>query len=160
MFLPEHHPNNLVIHVPVITSDNHLLLTQKPPDADYYPNSIAASIEEQMHGQRDNSPFDTLERAINKVGGEELKLTLNVGQSRLTAMFVEPDVNAFGLLMVAKVEETSDQIDASSLGADRAEFDQRYKVCSWLPRSFRFTIQRVPSSLITSVPFPILIQLF
>lgn len=128
VFEPTAHPNNLVIHVAVITSDNYLLLTQKPPDADYYPGTIAASIEEQMHGQRDNSPFDTLERAINKVGGEELKLTLIPNESRLAAMILEPDVNALGFVMVAKVEESSDQIDARVLGADRAEFDPRYKV--------------------------------
>ncbi|MBI2020059.1 hypothetical protein HYS94_01430 [Candidatus Daviesbacteria bacterium] len=120
------YPNNLVIHVAITTSDGKLIVTQKPPDADYYPNGFATTIEEQMHGVRDESPFDTLRRSVNKVGGEELKLTLIPEHSRIAAMILEPDVSAIGFIMTARVAESSEEINAGSLGADRAEFDPSY----------------------------------
>ncbi len=126
IFPPENHPNNIVVQAAVITADNQVILTKKPKDADYYPDCVSASIEEQMHGQRDNSPFDTLERSIGKIGGEELKLTLIPSKSRLAAMVLEIDCNAIALIMTARVEETSDQIDATNFGPDRAEFDPTY----------------------------------
>ncbi|MBI2017740.1 hypothetical protein HYS92_01685 [Candidatus Daviesbacteria bacterium] len=120
------YPNNMVIHVAITTSDNKLIVTQKPPDADYYPNGYATTIEEQIHGVRDKSPFDTLRRSVNKVGGEELKLTLMPEHSRIAAMILEPDVSALGFIMTARVTESSGEINAGSLGADRAEFDPSY----------------------------------
>lgn len=131
------HPNNMVVHAVVETSDGRILVTQKPPDADYDPNALAVSIEEQMHGKRDNSPFDTVERAIGKIGGEELKLTPIPEETRLAAMILETRVNAVGFIMRVKVEESADQINADSFGPDRAEFDPTYlRTISLDPKEF------------------------
>lgn len=128
IFLPENHPNNLVVQVSITTADNYLLTTRQPDDADYYPGAINATIAEQMHGQRDTSPSNSLERAVNKVGGEELKLTLIPEETRLAAMVVELDCNAVAMIMTARCAESSDQIDASVLGIDKDEFDQKYRI--------------------------------
>ena len=128
VFLPENHANNLVVQVTITTADNYLLTTKQPDDADYYPGAINATIAEQMHGQRDTSPFDTVERAVSKVGGEELKLTLIPEETRLAAMAVELDCNAVAMMMTARCAERSDQIDASVLGIDKDEFDQKYRI--------------------------------
>lgn len=71
-----------------------------------------------MHGQRDSSPFDTVERAVNKVGEE----------TRLAAMAVEVDCNAVAMIMTARCVEKSDQIDASAFRIDKDEFDQKYRI--------------------------------
>lgn len=125
------HPNFVVIHAVVVTSDGHLILTKRVSKSDFHGDAISASVEEQMNGELDNSPFDTFYRSVDLSpkmklsgrGGEELRLHIKSDRVGLSAVILEPDVNGMGLIIMGESEEASEKIDARILGWDRAEFD-------------------------------------
>ncbi|MBI3485894.1 hypothetical protein HY025_03010, partial [Candidatus Daviesbacteria bacterium] len=121
------HPNNAVVQGIVITQDNHLVLTTKATSADYHAGSISPSFEEQLNGQKDNSPFDTYLRAVSSSPklrrGEELKLNVDADSIRLMGLALEPEFNAAGFIMLGKCQQNSSEIDQSVFGIDQAEFD-------------------------------------
>lgn len=122
------HPNNTVIHGIIVTSDNELVLTTRAVSADYYAGAVSASFEEQMHGERDNSPHDTFLRAVAtspklKLRGEELRLHIPSESVRLAAIGLEPDINAVVFIMLGRCDEQSSEIDVTKFGTDRAEFN-------------------------------------
>lgn len=125
------HPNFVVIHAVVVTSDGHLILTKRVSKSDFHGDAISASVEEQMNGKLDNSPLDTFYRSVDSSpkmklsgrGGEELRLHIKPDRVGLAAVILEPDVNGTGLIIIGQSEEASEEIDARILGRDRAEFD-------------------------------------
>lgn len=125
------HPNFVVIHAVVVTSDGHLILTKRVSKSDFHGDAISASVEEQMNGKLDNSPSDTFNRSVSLSpkmklsgrSGEELRLHIKSDPVGLAAVILEPDVNGTGLIMIGESEETSEEIDARILGRDKAEFD-------------------------------------
>ncbi|MBI2085926.1 hypothetical protein HYT74_01135 [Candidatus Daviesbacteria bacterium] len=125
------HPNFVVVHAVVVTSDGHLILTKRVSKSDFHGDAISASIEEQMNGRLDNSPYDTFYRSVDSSpkmklsgrGGEELRLHIKADRIGLAGVILEPDVNGTGLIIIGESGETSEEIDARILGRDKAEFD-------------------------------------
>lgn len=125
------HPNWAIVHGVVITADNHLILTRRARGSDFHSEAVSVSMEEQMNGEEDNSPFDTFKSAVDinpkmemkTRGGAELRLRIQPKSLGLASMILEPDVNGSGFIILGRCEESSEDIDAKILGRDRAEFD-------------------------------------
>lgn len=121
-------PNNVVTHGILITKDNHVILTTRALQTDYYQGTVSPSFEEQMDRVKDNDPIETFLRAVSyspklKLRGEELRLTVQADKVRLVSIVQEPAFNAVGFVVIGQCEEESGEIDETRLGVDRAEFD-------------------------------------
>ncbi len=121
-------PNNACIQGILITRDNHIILTTRALQADYYQGTVSPSFEEQMDRAKDADPIATFLRAVSyspklKLRGEELRLTVQEDKVRLISIVQEPAFNAVGFVVIGQCEEEAAEIDETRLGVDRAEFD-------------------------------------
>lgn len=120
------YPHSLCLHLIVVTSDDHILITRRAPDVEYYPNTWSSSIEENMSPIRDLAPGQspTLLTLCQKALFEELGLgpdAYNPANLRLLSVFLESDILNVSLCAIATLSITCQDLRKLLRGMPRID---------------------------------------
>lgn len=124
-------PNHLVLHLALLSSDKHLILTTRGRGVAFEQGTISASVEQHIHPSFPEPLLDTINSTVStKLKDEaELNLTLKPETLRVGAILIEPNVNNTGIVVVGQCEEDSSQVGPELIGSGRrAEFASDHPV--------------------------------
>lgn len=144
------HLNHLVLHLALITSNNHLILTTRNQQGLAFEQGMMSDTVEQHFDPRFDMPLETtIESTVNKVSEQaELNLNPRAETIKVGSLFIEPNVNNTGLGVVAFCRESSEDLQrlgVQIIGTDRtAEFDMEKGIRTipldkpeiWVPRFY------------------------
>jgi pyrimidine deaminase RibD-like protein len=119
--------HSLCMHVIIVTSDKKVLLTQRSPKVDYYPETWSASIEEQFSAHDLTGPR---ERAISHWASrslkEELGLTIRAYHEdnfRILSVFLEGGILNCSVCGYVELRITSHELETVLRGMQRTDYE-------------------------------------
>ena len=118
-------PHSFCLHLLVVTSDNHLLLTHRSPKVDYWPNTWSASIEEQLD-EKDLGARDPIESWISRALAEELNVegrATNLSSLRVFSVLLEADIPNIGIDAIAELKIDRATLDEILNGKPRPDYE-------------------------------------
>ncbi len=127
-------PNNLCLHMVVVTNDGKILVTRRRKELRYEPDKLDFSIEEQLSGKDFCKDGKIIDNWIRRALEEELGITrYNVGKDRfydvdITSLFMEDKYLNFSLCAIVKLDVSSNKLVSILEGWPRSDYEFRYQL--------------------------------